>query len=338
MLVSFRLAMVLVGLDTDICVNIATSISAISTGVYEEVDVGIDIDLQTTKKIRDREIWDKHIDGCMVLSPSIGRVFPATLLGVESWQQDERMSMASPSRSASEQGASSKLWSQKTLDVKWFWSPWCLNFMCFRNLFFFPNQKKNGGRFERTGKTETARKNPAKSLGFFTEVELEEWNTMKLMTLMKSHQRRTTTTSNLHGRCHHPNPQGLHPWRCHPLGLHPWRCPHPCRQQLGAKWCRSWKNMGRIRHIQQYINIFCRYIKNHSGNNMQHEALEEENMCFLETLYVFSWFHVKLWGCTRCYFGHLCHWFECRWRISTSGRYNESSWKLQIQKCILKYF
>lgn len=48
--------MVLVGLDTDICVNIATSISAISTGVYEEVDVGIDIDLQTTKKIRDREI------------------------------------------------------------------------------------------------------------------------------------------------------------------------------------------------------------------------------------------------------------------------------------------
>lgn len=166
MLVSFRLAMVLVGLDTDICVNIATSISAISTGVYEEVDVGIDIDLQTTKKIRDREIWDKHIDGCMVLSPSSGRVFPATLLGVESWQQDERMSMASPSRSASEQGASSKLWSQKTLDVKWFWSPWCLNFMCFRNLLFFPTKKKTEEDLKERGRQKLPEKTLQNPLDF----------------------------------------------------------------------------------------------------------------------------------------------------------------------------
>lgn len=41
MCIRYRLA--IVGLDTDMCVNIATSINAISTGVYEEMDVGIDL-------------------------------------------------------------------------------------------------------------------------------------------------------------------------------------------------------------------------------------------------------------------------------------------------------
>ena len=39
--------------------------------------------------------------------------------------------------------------------------------------------------------------------------------------------------------------------------------------------------------IYTYVFIDNSYIKNHFCKHMQHEALEEENMCFLETLYFF---------------------------------------------------